>query len=44
MSILFGLDWEKTVIIALVVVVAALAVGMLVLWRKVTAATRSLAS
>lgn len=34
---LFGLDWEKTVIVVLVVVVACLAVGMVVLWRRVAA-------
>ncbi len=32
---LFGLDWEKTAIVVLVVVVVCLAVGLIVLWRKV---------
>jgi hypothetical protein len=32
---LFGLDWEETVIVGLLVAVACLAVGMVVLWRRV---------
>jgi hypothetical protein len=33
---LFGLDWEKAAIVVLVVAVVFLAVGMIVLWRRVT--------
>jgi hypothetical protein len=34
---LFGLDWEPTAVVVLVVVVACLAVGLVVLWRRVAA-------
>ena len=34
-SFLFGLDWEKAAIVVLVVAVVFLAVGMVVLWRRV---------
>ncbi len=35
-GLLFGLDWEKTVLAVLALAVAILAVAVVVLWRKVT--------
>ena len=34
-DVLFGIDWKETAIIVLIVMVAVLAVGMAMMWRRI---------